>query len=307
MNQAIPIEIERIWGDCGLDIPATKSDPEYSKNPASELTDGQISIALDKDLLSLLDGLAQELSIPSTTTSSAPSANQSVRINSFASLPHPESSRTYNDVFSLIHNSYGVIESSPNQLKYPIDRNGARVPKGDGSKEQSSIVNQHNALPKQTYFGARELSTVSHRNLRESSVGSFSSAKHSGIIAETDPLPQVLHALDNENDDTIVVVRRITRLGFKSNRILKSVFEQLGWPVKTVVLLPSRSRPVESGEFIAPHSRPSSMGFVVFNSPSSASECISRGSIDVQGVDILVHPFVRQYKPSSGVERQKSS
>jgi hypothetical protein len=121
-----------------------------------------------------------------------------------------------------------------------------------------------------------------------------------------EPLPQVLHALDDEDDARIVVVRRITKLGFKSNRMIKTKFERLGWGVKNVVLLPSRARSIyPDGSHTAPngvsqsHARPSSMGFVVFKTIQAANECIKRGTVNVDGIDVLVQPFVRQYKPSS--------
>ncbi len=120
--------------------------------------------------------------------------------------------------------------------------------------------------------------------------------------AGDDPLPQVLHALDGEEDERIVVVRRITKLGFKSSRIIKTKFQEFGWVVKNVVLLPSRSRLFSQGN--APpnitlgHSRPSSMGFVVLASEKSAKECLAVGSIDIEGVNVLIQPFVREYRPS---------
>lgn len=126
----------------------------------------------------------------------------------------------------------------------------------------------------------------------------------SALVASSagdDTLPQVLHALDKEDDKRIVVVRRITKLGFKSARIIKSKFQEYGWVVKTVVLLPSRSRlDVKDNSLSSQgaHSRPSSMGFVVLGSESDAIECVAVGSLDIEGVNVVIQPFSRQYRPT---------
>ena len=205
------------------------------------LTDGEISIALDSDLLFLIDNITQELARTSTTTS---------EVSPFSNLE-----------------GLWLPDASP--------MNGAFAPSAAGKSPQWPDRRQqpHNAAPKQALSPI--MSTAS----------------------EADPLPQVLHALDSEPDACIVVVRRITRLGFKSNRILKTRFEQLGWRVKNVVLLPSRARGLDQGPA---HARPSSMGFVVFETPKAAAECLAKGTVKVEGVDVLIQQFTRQYKPTGG-------
>lgn len=131
----------------------------------------------------------------------------------------------------------------------------------------------------------------------------FAPVSEAGAGGE-DSLPQVLHALDDEDDDCIVVVRRITKLGFKSARILKERFRQLGWGVKKVVTLPSRARtqsfePIGQGLSRIPttgYLRPSSMGFVVFDSRDAARDCLGRGSVLIDRVEVIIKPFVRQYR-----------
>jgi hypothetical protein len=131
-----------------------------------------------------------------------------------------------------------------------------------------------------------------------------------------DSLPQVLHALDDEDDDCIVVVRRITKLGFKSARILKERFRQLGWGVKKVVTLPSRARtqsfePIGQGGLsripTTGYLRPSSMGFVVFDSRDAARDCLERGSVLIDRVEVIIKPFVRQYRQTAGITHDEDA
>lgn len=260
-----------------------------SRASSPELTDGQISVALDSDLLSLIDNITQENSRTSTTTttqtyttSSDPSffGGDMLESDSSAQLGFRQS-KSFDQKFSFSprSSSTGYRKNSNMNLLEPMN---------EDSEASSSSPG---AYRYQAPFGVRPPTIMS----RATSVGS-----------DVKPLPQVLHALDNESDDCIVVVRRITRLGFKSNRIIKSRFEQMGWDVKNVVLLPSRSRPINSGN-TAPVARPSSMGFVVFGTARSAADCLAKGSVTVDGVDVLIQPFSRQYKPSSDIQPRESS
>jgi len=150
---------------------------------------------------------------------------------------------------------------------------------------------------------------------RNQDIGSFSdwnnSSPSSSMTRSTvstvsiadDPLPQVLHALDSEADDCIVVVRKITRLGFKAPRLIKSYCHTKGWNIKSIVLLPSRSRNFNEvhSSFVAgtSHSRPSSMGFVVFRNPESAREFAATTNHNINGIGFTASRFSRQYKPTT--------
>lgn len=115
-------------------------------------------------------------------------------------------------------------------------------------------------------------------------------------MSELEPLPQVLHELDKEADDCIAVVRRITKLGFKSNKIIKSALWDAGLNVKKVIPLPSRAK--AEGASPTGRPRPSSMGFVVFTNPQHARIFLRDEKRMIDGVEILIQPFDRQYKPT---------
>ncbi len=304
------------------EVNGKRDTKEVRTPPHDAVTDGQMSVALDKDLLDLIDSITQELSRTSTTTTARTATSVSSggsfmnldfdnipsvtdqRFNSYGSqILQPGGISRARSTFSAggrgsssFISEVPVIEESPQEDSSPVGYTSQKSAPPDLFSGSAPQV----ASRPPVYRGPRSPQAVVPTS--PSSVPSTASA------AADDPLPQVLHALDDEDDDRIVVVRRITKLGFKSNRTIKTKFTQLGWEVKNVVLLPSRSRSVYSdGGSLSPgsgvnsvsHARPSSMGFVVFKTRQAALDCISRGTINVEGVDVLVQPFVRQYKPTS--------
>jgi hypothetical protein len=309
MSSEVPPGYEQFWVTPEKPQVSDKTPPSWqgtgtqsARTPGPELTDGQISVAAESDLLQLIDSITQELS---RTTSGA---------TSLPDLLMHDMSRTTSD------NVFGSMLDFPPRASSHSDRHLNSLPAGIPPRSSTGMN------PRATQFSSRLGTTFeesasapiefpSLKPMRLGTKDSFPSPQRlpsnrtestgsrtlSGTSAELDPLPQVLHALDNEPDDCIVVVRRITRLGFKSNRIIKARFEQIGWVVRNVVLLPSRSRPAEgSPSGATPHARPSSMGFVVFMNPHHAKACLDSKQITIDGVDVLVQPFTRQYKPTSG-------
>jgi hypothetical protein len=287
MSNEVPPGYDQFWTSSAPQLnlnsllePETKPGQPPARVLSPELSDGQISITLDSDLMSLLDNITQELSRTSTAATA-----RTLTSGSEGGSKLFDHSASFNDQFGYYavpaaSNPFAVrttsaVHSKPSFLSLLEPTIEEPFPGAPGFPQP---------------YGAR--SRMSRPSLQRP-VASRTVTSSSDV----DPLPQVLHALDDEPDDCIVVVRRITRLGFKSNRIIKTRFEQLGWDVKNVVLLPSRSRPADGG-MDAPHARPSSMGFVVFSSTKSALECLARGAINVDGVEVLVQPFTRQYKPS---------
>lgn len=190
----------------------------------------------------------------------------------------------------------------------PLSSSGSeyipRVPLGERLVGCESVIEEIRRRSSEDYLQRLPIppsGSLSSMLSQSSSASPISSQVASS--AGDDSLPQVLHALDGEDDSRIVVVRRITKLGFKSGRIIKNKFQEFGWVVKTVVLLPSRSRltPQDlAGGAIVPigHLRPSSMGFVVFASEKAAKECLAVGSVNIDGVHVIIQPFMRQYKPT---------
>jgi len=297
-------------------IPDIKPGKVVPRSPENDnLTDGQISVALDRDLLDLIDNINLELSRTSTdttarTASSVTSGGSFYNLD-FDNMPNVADQRfnSYGSQLSFgapsrggtrARNSFVAGRSGSFLTDVPVIVEGLNE---DGSSPSSST--DRNAGPVSPQVGAPWSRPPVYNGPRSPQTLAGSSNQVSAPMEE--PLPQVLHALDDEDDSRIVVVRRITKLGFKSNRTIKIRFQQLGWEVKNVVLLPSRARSLypESGGSgpvggtPASHARPSSMGFVVFKTKEAALECIKRGTINVEGIDVLVQPFVRQYKPST--------
>jgi hypothetical protein len=101
-------------------------------------------------------------------------------------------------------------------------------------------------------------------------------------------LAKVLGMLDDEDSSCILIVRRISKLGFIAANALSAYFSSFG-PVKHVYLLPSRGR----GDT---RNRPASMGFVVMASSTDCSRVVQSGHYKVLDVDIQVQRFVRNTK-----------
>lgn len=305
MSGEIPPGYEQFWGSSGHPADSKISTQgsntrrrQSARTPTPELTDGQISVALDSDLLQLIDNITQELSRTTSAATSIPetflqdTSRTTTAINLVDMLDFPPRASSLNDRYQAVQP--GIPPRSSTGFN---TRNAFVNSLGPTLEDMASVPIDFPPIaplrPSKTdsYSGMQRLTSN-----RTESTGS----RTMSAASEAEPLPQVLHALDEEPDECIVVVRRITRLGFKSNRIIKFRFEQIGWNIRNVVLLPSRSRPAEgSPGGSVPHARPSSMGFVVFSSAGQAKECLKMGSIEVEGVQVLVQPFTRQYKPTS--------
>lgn len=103
------------------------------------------------------------------------------------------------------------------------------------------------------------------------------------------PRMNLLDALNvhpGDSIDHIVTVRKCHKLGFKSNVHLKQYFSKYG-KVDRVVLLPMRIKQLNKGN------RPSSMGFVVFESPQVAARVLQLETHTVKGWPIEVRTFVK--------------
>ena len=109
-------------------------------------------------------------------------------------------------------------------------------------------------------------------------------------IEESDePRMNLLHALNVKPGDDIshiVTVRKCHKLGFKSNIHLKQYFSRFG-KVERVVLLPMRSKQPNKGN------RPSSMGFIVFESAEVVPRVLETPVHTVKGWPIEVRNFVK--------------
>ena len=303
MSNEIPPGYEAFWTKSDLyqplplDFGSEKSAGQpRARTPSPQLTDGQISIALDSGLMQLIENISLELSRTSTTVASNTSSLILEDCRSSGGVDQrkshfPSRTTSFNDRSSLVG-----AQSSISPRSSMIHNSGS-------SSFGAVDAHSHNAAPTVPSFSPAATVPVQSPPRFIQARAESTSSRTLTSATDVEPLPQVLHVLDREPDECIVVVRRITRLGFKSFRIIKNRFEQMGWDVRNVVLLPSRSRPAEGSPLgTLPHARPSSMGFVVFANPKQASECLSLGSIDVEGIEVLVQRFTRQYKPTNARE-----
>jgi len=101
-------------------------------------------------------------------------------------------------------------------------------------------------------------------------------------------LADVLKVLDSEAEDTILIIRRIAKLGHCALGFIQEYFGFYG-PVKKILLMPSRGR--FDNRF-----RPSSMGFVVMERASDCAAVLIRDCHRICGVDVGTYPFVRNAK-----------
>lgn len=101
-------------------------------------------------------------------------------------------------------------------------------------------------------------------------------------------LPDIFELLSCEDAASIVCVRRIHRLGFKSVRRIRQFFSSVA-DVRRIVLLPSRPK-----EWFCSSSapiRPSSMCFMVLGDRESASRILSRDIYRISSCEIHVCPY----------------
>ena len=105
-------------------------------------------------------------------------------------------------------------------------------------------------------------------------------------------LLEALRIRSPEDELRVVTVRKVHKLGFKSQMFLKQYFSRYG-SVEDVVLLPMRSRPKPMADGTVRGNRPSSMGFVVMSSAHAAREALKMPLQEIRGWPIEVRPFIR--------------
>jgi len=110
--------------------------------------------------------------------------------------------------------------------------------------------------------------------------------RHSPLLLGTH-----LKELDKEDPQQILIVRKISRLGFQSAERLKKYFERFG-PISKVLL--SNSHAKESGSS-GIRLRPSGIGFVVFEDSADAEKALAEGEDHtVNDVEICLRAFERR-------------
>jgi hypothetical protein len=81
-------------------------------------------------------------------------------------------------------------------------------------------------------------------------------------------LPDVFKLLEPEDEDCIICVKKIHKLGFKSVRVLRQYFSQFG-AVQRIIVLPSRQKEMGSNGMTPYSVRPASMCFIVMSTKAS--------------------------------------
>lgn len=107
-------------------------------------------------------------------------------------------------------------------------------------------------------------------------------------------LSSSLQAICDEDPDSLFIVRRINKLGFKACRTLKQHFSAYGTVVRA---LAAHSTVRQHGDQAQSHARrrPSSLGFVQMASAQAVQEILALGAEhEIDGCTILVQKFERQ-------------
>jgi hypothetical protein len=106
-----------------------------------------------------------------------------------------------------------------------------------------------------------------------------------------------LNELQHEDPETILIVRRIQRLGFESASILHEHYERYG-PVAKVLL--SNPHEKKAGASFRVRLRPSGIGYVQFETAEAAARALADGETHVvAGVEVNVRAFERRESFSS--------
>ncbi|KAF4691964.1 hypothetical protein FOZ60_014451 [Perkinsus olseni] len=106
-------------------------------------------------------------------------------------------------------------------------------------------------------------------------------------------LLEALQVFNEDDEKRVFTVRKVHKLGFKSQHALRQYFSQFG-RVKDVVLLPMRAKPKPGPSGQVRGVRPSSMGFVVMQRAEDVQKILAYGDTHmIKGWPIEVRPFVR--------------
>jgi len=101
-----------------------------------------------------------------------------------------------------------------------------------------------------------------------------------------------LRILEDEGPDCLLIVRRISKLGFKASRSLKKHFSTFG-PVLKVLLAHSTARQYQDQQFHVKR-RPSNLGFIQMGTAAAANAVLAGGlAQEIEGVSVNVARFER--------------
>lgn len=112
-------------------------------------------------------------------------------------------------------------------------------------------------------------------------------------------LPDVFKLLDPEDEECVICVKKIHKLGFRSVKYLRHYFSQFG-TISKIVILPSRQKDPSSissyygGKTHCGSVRPASMGFLVMASKWSAGRILSQEMHQIGECPVETSRFNRQ-------------
>mmetsp|Transcript_44482 Transcript_44482/g.102663 ORF Transcript_44482/g.102663 Transcript_44482/m.102663 type:complete len:353 (+) Transcript_44482:157-1215(+) len=118
-------------------------------------------------------------------------------------------------------------------------------------------------------------------------------------------LSSSLQILSKEDPQCLLIVRRISKLGFKALPILKSHFSNFGNVVRVLSAHSTVRQDGTKSPHQQPRRRPSSLGFVHMASPAAVMAALAGGhEQDVQGILIVVEKFEQKAEGMDDVEEE---
>lgn len=118
-------------------------------------------------------------------------------------------------------------------------------------------------------------------------------------------LSMSLQLLSQEDPNSLFIVRRINKLGFKASRALKRFFSQYGKVVRVLVAHSTVRQQGDSQNQVQVRKRPSSLGFVQMASVEVAQAILrAGGEQEIEGCIITVQRFEKQHASADEQEKE---
>jgi len=174
---------------------------------------------------------------------------------------------------------------------------------GFGFQGHDMGVAQPPIVPMQAHVSAGGVSAVAARG-GAGFVGGYTSPAHEKVQAMT--LSMSLQLLSKEDPDTLFIVRRINKLGFKAARKIRQHFSQYGHVVRVLV---AHSTVRQTGDPVCQwRRRPSSLGFVHMAQAAAVRRVLLGGEEhEVDGCLIRVQQFERQNQTMNAIEEEEAA
>jgi hypothetical protein len=162
--------------------------------------------------------------------------------------------------------------------------NGFARPDSHADSEAVDTIYSSDATPKHVDADA----TPKHNDML--------SKKPSVDCEEGETLRDHLQELQDEDPALVIIVRKISKLGFQSPDLLRNYFEEYG-EVGKILVAHSFVKP--SNRRVKPRVRPAGLGFVVMTSRADADAVLCMGENQtIAGVPVQVLPYAQPEKPT---------